>query len=58
MGIGPQEEILNCADIRIGGSVPVVLKRNIYFAPPAPKESKTAVDKPTVRRKVEAPETG
>ena len=58
MGVGPQEELYNCADIRIGGPVPESLKRNIYFAPPAPRENNIAVDKPTDRRKVQAMEAG
>ena len=58
MGVGPQEEIYNCADIRIGGPVPDPLKQNIYFAPPAPKEKNVAVEKPTDRRKARAKEAG
>ena len=51
MGVGPQEEFYNCADIRIGGKVPEALKHNMYFAPPDPVENIVVVEKPTVRRK-------
>ena len=56
MGVGPQEEFYNCADIRIGGPVPKSLKKNVYFAPPDPKDDLIVIDKPTVRRKALANE--
>lgn len=34
IGLGPQEDFYNCADIRIGGPVPDSVKNNPFFAPP------------------------
>ncbi|XP_060596752.1 uncharacterized protein LOC132750734 [Ruditapes philippinarum] len=50
IGLGPQEEFRNCADIRIGGEIPKSVRDNPFFAPPDAR-SASAIDKPTDQRK-------
>jgi len=37
IGVGPQEDFYNCADIRIGGAIPDSVQTNAFFAPVGPR---------------------
>ncbi|XP_045183890.2 uncharacterized protein LOC123542238 [Mercenaria mercenaria] len=57
LGMGPQEEFRNCADIRIGGTIPNSVRDNPFFAPPDARPG-SAIDKPTDQRKRLASQNG